>query len=113
MDKIFVAIFTPEFLFSVIRVSTPLILGAMAALICNRGGMLHIAFEGIMLSAAFLGMLTSALTQNVLIGVLGAIAGGLLIFSSGFEFGQNINRYCIEYICFSWNCVCIVSSGSG
>lgn len=79
MDKIFVAIFTPEFLFSVIRVSTPLILGAMAALICNRGGMLHIAFEGIMLSAAFLGMLTSALTQNVLIGVMGAIAGGLLI----------------------------------
>ena len=79
MDKIFAAIFTPEFLFSVIRVSTPLILGAMAALICNRGGMLHIAFEGIMLSAAFFGMLTSAVTQSVLLGVLGAVAGGLLI----------------------------------
>jgi len=79
MDKIFAAIFTPAFLFSVIRVSTPLILGSMAALICNRGGMLHIAFEGIMLSAAFFGMLTSALTQNVFLGILGAIGGGLLI----------------------------------
>lgn len=79
MDKIFAAIFTPAFLFSVIRVSTPLILGSMAALICNRGGMLHIAFEGIMLSAAFFGMLTSALTQNAFLGILGAIAGGLLI----------------------------------
>lgn len=79
MDKIISAIFTPAFLFSVIRVSTPLILGSMAALICNRGGMLHIAFEGIMLSAAFFGMLASALTQNVFLGILGAIAGGLLI----------------------------------
>lgn len=79
MEKIFAAIFTPAFLFSVIRVSTPLILGAMAALICNRGGMLHIAFEGTMLSAAFFGMLVSALTQNIFLGILGAIAGGMLI----------------------------------
>lgn len=79
MDKIFSAILAPAFLFSVIRVSTPLVLGAMAALICNRGGMLHIAFEGIMLSAAFFGMLVSALTQNVFLGILGAIFGGILI----------------------------------
>lgn len=79
MDKIISAIFTPAFLFSVIRVSTPLILGSMAALVCNRGGMLHIAFEGIMLSAAFFGMLASAVTQSVFLGVLGAVAGGLLI----------------------------------
>ena len=79
MDRIFAAIFTPEFLFSVIRVSTPLILGSMAALICNRGGMLHIAFEGVMLSAAFFGMLASAVTQNIILGLLGAVAGGLLI----------------------------------
>lgn len=79
MDKILSAIFTPAFLFSVIRVSTPLIFGSMAALICNRGGMLHIAFEGTMLSAAFFGMLVSALTQNIFLGIIGAIVGGLLI----------------------------------
>jgi simple sugar transport system permease protein len=79
MEKIIAAIFTPAFIFSIIRVSTPLILGAMAALICNRGGMLHIAFEGIMLSAAFFGMLASAVSQSVMIGILGAIAGGLFI----------------------------------
>ncbi len=79
MDKILSAIFTPAFLFSVIRVSTPLIFGSMAALICNRGGMLHIAFEGIMLSAAFFGMLISAWTQNIVLGIIGAVVGGLLI----------------------------------
>lgn len=79
MDKIFSAIVSSSFVFSIIRVSTPLIFGAMAALVCNRGGMLHIAFEGVMLTAAFFGMLGSALSQNVLVGILCAIAGGVLI----------------------------------
>lgn len=79
MDKIFSAIVSSSFVFSIIRVSTPLIFGAMAALVCNRGGMLHIAFEGVMLTAAFFGMLGSALSQNVLVGIICAIAGGVLI----------------------------------
>lgn len=79
MDKILSAILSSSFVFSIIRVSTPLIFGAMAALVCNRGGMLHIAFEGVMLTAAFFGMLGSALSQNVLVGLVCAIAGGVLI----------------------------------
>lgn len=79
MDKILSAILSSSFVFSIIRVSTPLIFGAMAALICNRGGMLHIAFEGVMLTAAFFGMLGSALSQSVLVGLLCAIIGGILI----------------------------------
>lgn len=79
MDKILSAILSSSFVFSIIRVSTPLIFGAMAALICNRGGMLHIAFEGVMLTAAFFGMLGSALSQSVLVGLLCAIIGGVLI----------------------------------
>lgn len=79
MDKILSAILSSSFVFSIIRVSTPLIFGAMAALICNRGGMLHIAFEGVMLTAAFFGMLGSALSQSVLVGLLCAITGGVLI----------------------------------
>lgn len=79
MDKILSAILSSSFVFSIIRVSTPLIFGAMAALICNRGGMLHIAFEGVMLTAAFFGMLGSALSQSVLVGLLCAVIGGVLI----------------------------------
>lgn len=79
MDKILSAILSSSFVFSIIRVSTPLIFGAMAALVCNRGGMLHIAFEGVMLTAAFFGMLGSALSQSVLVGLLCAIIGGVLI----------------------------------
>lgn len=79
MDKILSAILSSSFVFSIIRVSTPLIFGAMAALVCNRGGMLHIAFEGVMLTAAFFGMLGSALSQSVLVGLVCAIAGGVLI----------------------------------
>lgn len=79
MDKIITAIFSSSFAFSVIRVSTPLIFGSMAALVCNRGGMLHITFEGVMLTSAFFGMLGSALSQSVLIGILSAVFGGVLI----------------------------------
>lgn len=79
MDKILAAIFSTSFAFSIIRVSTPLIFGAMAALVCNRGGMLHIAFEGVMLTAAFCGMLGSALSQSVIVGLICAILGGMLI----------------------------------
>lgn len=79
MDKIISAIFSASFAFSIIRVSTPLIFGAMAALVCNRGGMLHIAFEGVMLTAAFCGMLGSALSQSVMVGLLSAMLGGVVI----------------------------------
>ena len=60
MNNLLNAIFSVEFLHSIIRVTTPLLFAALAALVCNRGGVLHIAFEGSMLTAAFCGVVGSA-----------------------------------------------------
>lgn len=79
MDKVIDAIFSVSFLFSVIRISTPLLFGAMGALICKQGGVLHIAFEASMLFAAFFGMAVSAYTQSLWLALLGGMVGGIII----------------------------------
>ena len=79
MNTIIKAIFSANFVYAVIRTTTPLLFGAMGALICQQGGVLHIAFEASMLFAAFFGMLASALTQNLFAGLLAGIAGGVAV----------------------------------
>lgn len=76
--KVFSAIFSASFLFSAIRITTPLMFGAMGALICKRGGVLHIAFEASMLFAAFFGMAASAYSQSLLLGVLAGVLGSVV-----------------------------------
>ncbi|MBR1821045.1 MAG: ABC transporter permease [Clostridia bacterium] len=78
MDKVLNAIFSASFLFSVIRITTPLMFGAMGALICKQGGVLHIAFEATMLFAAFFGMAASAFTNSLWLALLAGVAGGVL-----------------------------------
>ena len=79
LNSIINAIMSASFLYSVIRISTPLLFGAMGALICKRGGVLHIAFEACMLFAAFFGMAASAYSQSLLVGILAGIAGGVMV----------------------------------
>ena len=79
MSKIFASIFSANFVYSVIRITTPLMFGSMGALICKRGGVLHIAFEACMLFAAFFGVAASALTQSLWLGLLAGMAGGILV----------------------------------
>ena len=78
MNKVIESIFSASFLFSVIRITTPLMYGAMGALICKQGGVLHIAFEASMLFAAFFGVAASALTQNLLAGLVAGLLGGII-----------------------------------
>ncbi len=72
-------IFSEEFGYSVLRVATPLIFAALAALVAHQAGILHIAFEGVMLWAALLGVVGSAYSRSVLVGLLCGVAGGVLI----------------------------------
>ncbi|MDF2520041.1 MAG: transporter permease [Clostridia bacterium] len=74
-------ILTPDFAFSAIRVTTPLLFAALGALISDRAGAANIGLEGIMLMAALAGVVFSAYTQSALIGLLGAILIGLLTAS--------------------------------
>ncbi len=79
MGNMISTIFSAHFLFTVIRISTPLLFGAMGALICKQGGVLHIAFEAAMLFAAFFGMTASAFTNSLFLALLAGIAGGILV----------------------------------
>ncbi len=78
MDILFEIIFTQEFLFSVIRVTTPILLGALAAVISDRAGVVNIGIEGIMLFSALVGVLSSAYT-NTFFGFAIAIFAGILL----------------------------------
>ncbi len=70
-----------------IAVATPLTLGALSGLFCERSGVVNIGIEGMMLSAAFFGWLASiymssifnfSIWPSLIVGILGAIlAGGL------------------------------------
>ena len=56
----------------------PLTLGAMSGILCERSGIVNIAIEGMMLTAAFVSTVVASLT-NLWIGMLaGMLAGGLL-----------------------------------
>ncbi len=74
-------VFSADFLFSVIRVSTPIVFAALGALVSERGGIVNIGLEGIMLVAALAGVLGSAFTQSAFLGLLIAVVAGL-VFSS-------------------------------
>ena len=59
------------FLFSVIRMSTPIIFCALGALIASHAGAINMALEGIMLTASLLAVMFSAWLQNCWAGLLG------------------------------------------
>lgn len=85
MKEIIFTIFSAEFLFSVIRVSTPLLFVSLAAMVAKRAGIMHIAFESIMLWAALMGVIGSALTQSLMAGIiLGLFIGVLISILIGF-----------------------------
>jgi ABC-type uncharacterized transport system permease subunit len=70
---------TTAVLNSTLRQSTPIILGALAGLMCERSGVTNIGIEGMMLLSAFLGYLFNVWTGNLFLAVIGAaLAGGLV-----------------------------------
>lgn len=72
-------IFTPEFLFSVLRVTTPILFASLGAMISNKSGAINIGIEGLMLIAAFTGVVGSAFTGSAWLGFLFSLFCGFLI----------------------------------
>jgi general nucleoside transport system permease protein len=67
---------------SVLRIATPLILGTLGVLLCERAGVLNLGIEGIMVAGAFAGWLAvhlgAPLASGVLVAALTGAAFGLL-----------------------------------
>jgi simple sugar transport system permease protein len=63
---------------AMLRIATPLILGTLGVLLCERAGVLNLGIEGIMVAGAFSGWLAVYLGAPLPVGVLvAAIVGGL------------------------------------
>ena len=64
---------------SMVRLSTPLILAALGGMYSERGGVINIALEGIMLAGAFTAAAVTERTGNPWIGLVAAAGAGLLV----------------------------------
>ncbi|CAM3633519.1 ABC transporter permease [Erysipelothrix urinaevulpis] len=70
---------TATFFYSIIRVTVPLLLPSIGALITNKAGVPNIGLEGIMLMSSFAGVVVSAFSSSAWIGLLGAILTGIFM----------------------------------
>ena len=66
------------FWIAVLRIATPLIMGTLGVLLCERAGVLNLGIEGIMVAGAYTGWLAVYLGAPLWIGVLAAMATGAL-----------------------------------
>nr|WP_274638535.1 ABC transporter permease [Microbacterium bovistercoris] len=62
-----------------LSLSVPLVYGALAGVIGERGGVVNIAIEGQLLLGAFSAVLLSSMTGNPFVGLLGAMFGGVFV----------------------------------
>lgn len=68
-----------NFLALVLQLSVPLVLGALCGTIAERGGIILLGVEGMMLLGAFAGTAGSYFTGSAFAGVLASVLGGALI----------------------------------
>ncbi|HET6953639.1 MAG TPA: ABC transporter permease [Acidimicrobiales bacterium] len=59
--------------------ATPLALGALAGMLCERSGVVNIAIEGMLLTSAFTGALTASAAGSVWVGLFCGLAAGALL----------------------------------
>ena len=79
MDSNIIIVLIIGWLTATIRMTAPLIYGAMGELLSERAGVLNLGIEGIMLLGALVGFLTVYVTQNLWLGVLTAGLAGSMI----------------------------------
>ena len=98
------SIFTAAFIATIIRISTPIILPALGGLISELAGVINIALEGIMLAAAFFGVVVGALSPQwfpglpvwlypwfgVLAGLIAGVVLAWIIAFSYLELGADV-----------------------
>lgn len=67
-----------SWIIAILRLSAPILLCAVGSLFCDRAGVTNISLEGTMLLAAFMGVLGSYYSGSWLLGILCAVAAGVL-----------------------------------
>ena len=70
---------TPEFFWSIIRISAPIIFATLAAIVVEKAGFANIGLEGLMMFSALFGSLISYYTQNWFWGFIFALFVGVVM----------------------------------
>jgi simple sugar transport system permease protein len=97
MTEFFDILANPAFWVAVLRIATPLILGTLGVLLCERAGVLNLGIEGIMVAGAFTGWLAvyggAPLWMGVGVAALtGAVLGLLHAFLAvGLALSQHVS----------------------
>jgi len=82
MSELFDILVNQSFWIAVLRIATPLILGTLGVLLCERAGVLNLGIEGIMVAGAYTGWLAvysgAPLWLGVVVAALAGAAFGLL-----------------------------------
>ena len=79
LSDIFSSLGQPAFWEAVLRIATPLILGTLGVLLCERAGVLNLGIEGIMVAGAFVGWLAVYHGAPLWWGVASAAGIGMLL----------------------------------
>ncbi len=78
-EQLMNVIFTTSFGFSIIRITSPILFAALAAVVAEKAGVTNIGLEGIMMISALFGVLIAYWTNHWLVGVLGAVVVGVIL----------------------------------
>ena len=76
IDAVFAMLVNADFWSAVLRIATPLILGTLGVLLCERAGVLNLGIEGIMVAGALTGWLAVYFGAGLWVGVLAAALTG-------------------------------------
>lgn len=69
-----------DMLARMVRLATPIVLGALAGILCERSGVVNIAIEGLMLTGACLGFIAAVVLGNTWVGLFFALlSSGILV----------------------------------
>jgi general nucleoside transport system permease protein len=102
MDAILQSILSASFVAAILRLTTPILLPSLGALISSQAGVVNIGLEGIMLTAAFTGVVAGAAANQVswlipfapwlglLAGVLSGVILALILAFFHLELGGDI-----------------------
>src|SRR5256885_15984121 len=84
-----------SFWIAVLRIGTPLILGTLGVLLCERAGVLNLGIEGIMVAGAFTGWLAVYSGAPLWVGVAAAALTGAVFgfLHAGLTVGMALSQH--------------------
>lgn len=62
-----------------LALATPILLGALSGILCERAGVVNIAIEGMMLTAAFTSVIVANATGSIWLGLVAALLSGAVL----------------------------------